>query len=126
MLTFYIGWKFQQDNSKIYKTQAVKDWFKRNKVNLFPHPAYSPDLNPIENVQSLLKDRLNKRPRKSLGEGVNLKSIEAFKLAIQEEWIAISQKAIDNCILSIPRRWEVVKIAKGYQTKYQLSLLYSY
>ena len=53
---------------------------------------------------SLLKDRLNKRPRKSLGIGVNLKSIEAFKEAIKEEWAAISQQAIDNCILSIPRR----------------------
>ena len=85
MLIFYLGWKFQQDNHKIHKTKAVLDWFKRNKVSLFPHPTYSPDLNPIENVWSLLKDRLNKRPRKSLGIGVNLKSIEAFKEAIKEE-----------------------------------------
>jgi hypothetical protein len=75
-------------------------------------------LNPIENVWSLLKDRLSKRSRKSLGIGVNNKSIEAFKLAIREEWAAIDQSAIDNCILSLPRRWEAVKIAKGYYTKY--------
>ncbi|USP74627.1 uncharacterized protein yc1106_01901 [Curvularia clavata] len=27
-----------------------QDWFKRHKITLFDHPAYSPDLNPIENV----------------------------------------------------------------------------
>ena len=91
----------------------TKAWFKRNKISLFPHPPYSPDLNPIENVWSILKDRLIKRNRKDLGEGTSQESINAFKRAILEEWNNIPQEAIDNCILSMPRRYQAVIEAKG-------------
>lgn len=76
----------------------------RNKVKLYSHPPYSPDVNPIENVWSLLKDRLSKRPFGSLGLGNNEESINSFIKAIKEEWQALSQQDIDNCILSLPRR----------------------
>ena len=45
-------------------------------------------------------------------------SIEVFKTAILEEWDLIPQEAIDNCILSLPKRWQAVIDAKGYPTKY--------
>ena len=53
---------------------------------------------------SLLKDRLSKRPFGSLGLGNNEESINSFIKAIKEEWQALSQQDIDNCILSLPRR----------------------
>ena len=84
-----IGWSFQQDNSKIHKTQNVLDWFKRYKIKLYPHPAYSPDLNPIENVWSILKDRLNKRFSGSYNRSKAAIAIKAFKTAINEEWALI-------------------------------------
>ena len=46
----YIGWEFQQDNAKIYKSNKALLWFKHNKIRLFTHPPYSPNLNPIENI----------------------------------------------------------------------------
>ena len=93
-------------------------WFARNKIALFEHPAYSPDLNPIENVWSLLKNALNKRPRASLGFGKSERSIAQFISAIFKEWDLLPQKAIDNCILSLPRRYKAVIDAKGWYTKY--------
>jgi hypothetical protein len=69
-------------------------------------------------VWSLLKNALNKRPRASLGLGINTKSIEAFIKAIYEEWDLIPQEAIDNCILSLPKRYRDVIEAKGWYTKY--------
>jgi transposase len=107
-----------QDNSKIHKKKNVLDWFKRYKIKLFIHPAYSPDLNPIENIWSLLKDRLDKRYNGSYSRSKSTISIEAFKTAIQEEWALIDQESIDNCILSLPKRWQAVIDAKGYPTKY--------
>ncbi|EMD58074.1 hypothetical protein COCSADRAFT_104830, partial [Bipolaris sorokiniana ND90Pr] len=50
-----------------------------------PHPPYSPDLNLIENVWSLLKDRLSKRPFGSLGLDINKESINSFIKAIKEK-----------------------------------------
>ena len=94
------------------------EWFKRNKISLFKHPAYSPDLAPIENVQSLLKNRLIKRLDTTLGVGSSNTSIEAFIRAILEEWDLIPQKDIDNCILSLPERYKAVINAKGWYTKY--------
>ena len=85
----------------------------RNKVKLYPHPPYSPDLNLIENVWSLLKDRLSKRLFGSLGLGNNKESINSFIKAIKEEWQALSQQDIDNYILSLPRRYNAVVEAKG-------------
>ena len=105
---YYIGWSFQQDNAKIYKTARVLAWFKKNNIKLFPYLPYCPDLNPIKNIQSLLKNNLNKRYKGSLGEGKNIKSIIAFKRAILEEWDNISQEYINNAILSLPKRWETV------------------
>jgi transposase len=118
ILISYIGWSFQQDNSKIHKKQNVLDWFKRYKIKLFIHPAYSPDLNPIENIWSLLKDRLDKRFNGSYSRSKSTISIEAFKIAIQEEWALIDQEAIDKCILSLLKRWQAIIDAKGYPTKY--------
>ena len=97
---------------------AVLSWFRRNRIKLFIHPAYSPDLNPIENIWSLLKDRLDKRYSGSYSRSKSTIAIEDFKRAIQEEWALIDQKAIDNSILSLERRWQAVIDAKGYPTKY--------
>jgi hypothetical protein len=65
-----------------------------------------------------VKNALNKRPRASLGFGSSEKGIEAFKAAILEEWDLIPQEAIDNCILSLPRRYQAVIDAEGWYTKY--------
>ena len=98
----YIGWEFQQDNAKIHKSNKALLWFKHNKIRLFTHPPYSPNLNPIENIWSILKNRLNKRYNWRLLIIKKDKDVEAFKRIISEEWENIPQEIIDNCILSMP------------------------
>ena len=114
----YIGWEFQQDNAKIHKSNKALLWFKHNKIRLFTHPPYSPDLNPIENIWSILKNRLNKRYNWRLPIIKKDKDVEAFKRIISEEWENIPQEIIDNCILSMPQRYMDLKEAKGSYTKY--------
>ncbi|KAF2681919.1 hypothetical protein K458DRAFT_308509, partial [Lentithecium fluviatile CBS 122367] len=53
-----------------------------------------------------------------LGVGTSKESINAFKRVILEEWNNILQEAIDNCILSMLRRYRAVIEAKGWYTKY--------
>jgi hypothetical protein len=61
----------------------------------------------------IVKKRSKKRPRTSLGFSSSEKGIEAFKAAILEEWDSIPQEAIENCILSLPRRYQAVIDAEG-------------
>jgi hypothetical protein len=78
-------------------------------------PAKSPDLNPIENVWSLLKAKLKRRFRK---EGLP-RTIEDYVLAAQEEWESLDWEMINYKILdSMERRVAAVVACGGERTKY--------
>ncbi len=81
--------------------QVVQDW-----------PLCSPDLNPIENVWSLLKKNVSKH---------SLKSAEELDRFAQEEQLKFEfdhSQIIKNLINSFPRHLQAVIKAKGWYTKY--------
>jgi len=80
-----------------------------------PLPAFSPDLNPIENVWHILKSRLRKRFTK--GEHRPHSEDELWE-ALSEEWEAIDQGTIDRLIDSMPSRLADVIKAEGSHTKW--------
>ena len=41
---------YQQDNATIYKAKKIMDSFAENSWKILDRPAYSPDLNAIENL----------------------------------------------------------------------------
>ncbi|MDR3550226.1 MAG: hypothetical protein P4L31_02345 [Candidatus Babeliales bacterium] len=42
------GIKLLQDNARPHMTKRVLNFLKENRINLMPHPAYSPDLAPCD------------------------------------------------------------------------------
>ena len=74
-------------------------------------PANSPDLNPIENLWHILRDRIRKRK-------VQPRTKEALIEALQEEWVKLDMKIVNDLIDSMPRRLQAVIDAKGGATKY--------
>ncbi|RPB11987.1 hypothetical protein P167DRAFT_488465 [Morchella conica CCBAS932] len=72
-------------------------------------PPFSPNLNPIENIWSLLKDRLNtRRPRP--------RRREEIRTAILEEWDLITSEEITKYVDNMPERIQAVIDANGGHT----------
>jgi hypothetical protein len=70
--------------------------YKRSRnVQNWVHPAQSPDLNPIEGIWAIIKQRLCRR----------IFDLEDdMKEVLQEEWAKITMEEIRHRIADLPRR----------------------
>ena len=72
-------------------------------------PSQSPDLNPIENLWTMLdRAAVDRQPRNDQ---------ELFAV-LQEAWNALSPDLLASLVDSMPRRCQAVLDARGYATKY--------
>ena len=103
------GYIFMQDNASCHKSKATQTLLRNRKVNLLPHPAQSPDLNPIETLWEKIDDRLKPfKPR----------NIEELWQTIQTVWNSLEVNLLDSLVESMPNRCGEVIKSKGFPTKY--------
>ena len=92
------SWYLQEDGDlshgmhKAGLAQVLKD---QNYIVNIKHPAQSPDLNPIEGIWNIIKQRLRRRV---------FYTDEEVKTALQEEWDKITLKEIRERICTMPER----------------------
>jgi len=109
---------FMQDNPPIHKAKTVMHWLEQSGVTCLDWPPYSPDLNTIENIWVILKDRINKMHPQLEDMGRTQEACDALARAIVEEWNAIPQEIIDRAIIRMKGRVSDCLHAKGWYTRH--------
>ena len=103
------GYMFQQDNDPKHTSHLCKDYIDAHFPRLEHWPSQSPDLNPIENLWSILDQRLKER---------DCNTEEQLYQIIKEGWEALEPDLLTKLADSMPRRCQAVIDNKGYATKY--------
>ena len=72
------------------------------------YPSNSPDFNPIENIWSILNEKVQTR---------RVRTADGLRTAIQEEWDNIDINTIRNTVDSIPARLQLCIERQGAYTQ---------
>ena len=101
----------QQDNDPKHVSKIVREWLHDSGIRTLDWPSQSPDLNPIENIWSIFKNRVAKltSPESTLDDLWD---------KIQDAWNEITQEQCRKAIDSMPRRIQAVLDAAGGHTKW--------
>ncbi|GJE98764.1 transposase [Phanerochaete sordida] len=102
---------FQQDNDPKHTSKLGTQWFRENHITVLDWPSSSPDMNIIEHVWAILDAKVRSRPTQPTNK-------DQLWRILQEEWQNLDIGYIRNLYLSIPRRFEALRDAKGMYTKY--------
>ncbi len=77
---------FQQDNCPIHKASCVASYLRENRIEVLEWPAYSPDLNIIQNLWFIVKKRRAK-------ETLNWENLEE---AVFRVWDQIPPESVET------------------------------
>ncbi|POM72289.1 Putative retroelement [Phytophthora palmivora] len=110
-LNYGIHYIYQQDNASIHVSKCTKAFFAEQDVKVLDWPSKSPDLNPIENLWSIMSRRV-------YSNGKQFESVLQLKTALYEAWGAIPIVLLVSLIESMPRRCIEVVDRKGNRTHY--------
>ena len=104
------GWILQWNNYSKHKSKdSLCAYIKKNKIKLLKWPAYSPDLNPIENVWGNIKHYLESRA---------FSNISSLKKEIEDKWNQIDHEFCRWLIDSVKRRTNIWISLEGALTGY--------
>lgn len=94
-----------QDGARSHTSKKVKEYLGRKKVEYIEDwPAYSPDLNPIEQMWSIMKREVAKYHPQSQQE---------LERAVVEVWAAQSQELMDKLVFSFEEKLKACAHRRG-------------
>ncbi|XP_064082559.1 uncharacterized protein LOC135198676 isoform X3 [Macrobrachium nipponense] len=101
---------FMQDSAPHHTSKLISDWFEFVGVDYIKDwPGNSPDLNPIEIIWSLMKQKLRERDTSSLPK---------LEAAIKDIWYNLNPQWLQKLAESVPDRLQECIEKEGCLTKY--------
>ena len=86
---------WMHDNAPAHSAFETATWLEENRVKTVTWPPYSPDLNPIENLWSIIKRQVDVK---------GCTTREVLIERITEVWFSLKDEEIEELIDSFPRR----------------------
>jgi hypothetical protein len=93
------NWHFQQDNDTKHTDKRVKEWVLDYNCIAMDWPSQVPDLNPIENLWSILDRQLCNRKCNS--------EAELFQ-ALKQAWESLPTDLLDQLVVSMHDRCQAI------------------
>jgi transposase len=88
-----------EDNDPLHSTKSefnvTKQLKDSNWITVLIQPAQSPDLNPMEAIWGIFKQRIRRR---------RWDNLEKLKEVLQDEWSKINMQEVRACIADMPSR----------------------
>jgi transposase len=98
------SWILQEDNDPKHTSGKAQNWRDDNDIKRISWPSQSPDLNPMENVWSVLKANVsNYKPR----------SAKHLKQIIEKEWSVLDGGFAKNLVTSMKNRVTLIESNEG-------------
>lgn len=91
------GFIYQHDNAPAHASHLVRDLFDRDEIELLSWPALSPDLNPVENLWSIIAQRVY------ASEAAHANEDALWEAVFRETW-HIERSLLRRLVDGIPAR----------------------
>ncbi|CAF4331666.1 unnamed protein product [Rotaria sp. Silwood2] len=103
------NWLLMEDKDPKHRSTFSRDWKAQHDIKQLPWAAFSPDMNPMENLWALLKIKVSMRKPSNIKELIK---------AIKQEWNLLPKELAENLMFSMKYRIESVIDAAGDYTMY--------
>ena len=110
-------WIFQQDNDPKHRARLTVELLEDRCPQVLDWPSYSPDLNPIENLWSIMKRNVEKKVNVMISEKKSITQ-EVFMSTIMGEWKAIDRSLCFNLVNSMSKCIKLVIKNEGRTIDY--------
>ena len=104
---------FAQDGAPAHTSKVAQTWCHKNLPKFIPKdvwPANSPDLNPVENIWSIIDDITYRDPAP--------KTLDRLKKRLRFAWKNVTQDTLNELAHSMPCRLKNVRKNKGGHAGY--------
>ena len=97
-------WRFQMDNDPKHTSNVAQQFLDQEVLETIDWPSNSPDINPTENLWSVLERNVDKQ------KPANIDELEEF---LNQEWENIELSTLINLVLSMKTRCLAIIELKG-------------